>query len=561
MFDSTPKSILVISMLVLVVTALPASSREPVPAASKIVEVTVYRDRAEVVKEATVQLPAGASSVEFVGLPFGVEQDTLRVSALGVSATLGAIKIRQRADDPVEAPEWLAAQSEVLRLEEEIAALEQSGRIDGQLRGFLKSVTTVTASREARDLGEGQGNPAAISEVYTLLETKLGSLGRAGLERHSRRRELDKELAVARARLNTLRPGSGVRSRSAVVEIETERAGSLTLRLAYLAPGASWRPSYRATLDAASGDVALVSEGVVRQGTGEDWTDVQLRLSSASPASGVQPPMLSPWILRPAVAFGRAQGVVAGMSKPKSAPARAYQNTLALAPGSSDQEGAPAEPAAHSQAEIVRSAYNVAFGVLGRSTVPADGSDHRVVLRQEMLKSNLVHRTVPGLDPRAYLTAVTTSPADYPLLAGPVRVFAGGAYLGSFPLLETGPGVELTLPFGVDNRIEIVRVPDPQMESREGISGKFRLVERTKRTLLHNLLDHDATVVVEERMPVSENERIEVELGKETTVGFKDSARRPGVKIWTLTLAAGEKRTLQFDYSVRYPRELQPPNL
>jgi uncharacterized protein (TIGR02231 family) len=142
-----------------------------------------------------------------------------------------------------------------------------------------------------------------------------------------------------------------------------------------------------------------------------------------------------------------------------------------------------------------------------------------------------------------------------------VRVFADGAYLGSFPLKETGPGVELTLPFGIDNRIEIVRVPEPQMKGRSGITGKYRVVDRTQRTLIHNLLGREATLVLEERLPVSEDERITVELGKGTTPGFKDSPRRPGVKLWTLTLAAGEKRELKFDYSVRYPRELNLPDL
>jgi len=177
------------------------------------------------------------------------------------------------------------------------------------------------------------------------------------------------------------------------------------------------------------------------------------------------------------------------------------------------------------------------------------------------LKANVVHRTVPGFNDRAFLTAVTTSPEAYPLLAGPVRVFTGGAYLGSFSLKETGPGVELTIPFGVDNRIEVLRVPEPEMKSREGWTGKQKQVHKVERTIVRNLMDHPATLVLEDRLPVSEDERIVVQIGDATTPGYRDSERRPGVKLWTIELAPGEKREIVLDYSVRWPREMTLPGL
>jgi len=84
---------------------------------SRIVEVTVYPDRAEVVREVRVELPAGDSSVELADIPFAVEPDSLRVSAKGVSAVLGAVEIRDRADEPKETPEQLRLRDDVKRIE------------------------------------------------------------------------------------------------------------------------------------------------------------------------------------------------------------------------------------------------------------------------------------------------------------------------------------------------------------------------------------------------------------------------------------------------------------
>ncbi len=520
---------------------------------ARIVEVTVYRDRAEVVRQARVELPAGSSSIEFAGIPFGVEPDSLRVSAEGVPATLGAIEIRDRAEKPQDNAEIVAARDEVRRLEETLERLGAEDRVAAELRAFLGSIRAVSSTVESAKVGEGRADPAAIAGTYDVLQRKLLDLSTADLTRAREQRQAREQLEVARAKLATLRPAADIRSRAAAVEVETKRAGTTTLRLAYVAPGAGWRPAYRASLDAATGTVHLVAEAVVRQGTGEDWSGVRLRLSTASPARGVEPPLLMSLLLRPVT----MQGGFAKVEQDEAVSGRVYQNVLSLAPG---VPAAPEEAAAQ-EAEIVRSAYNVAFEVPGTSDVPADSREHRVVLRSESLPGRIVHRVVPALAPAAYLTSVTTVPAAYPLLAGPVRVFAEGAYLGSYGLAEAGPGSEVTIPFGVDNRIEVVRVPQPREESREGASGKQHEIDFAFRTKVINRLDRTATVLLEDRVPVSEDERIVVEVDKGTTPGSRPSERRPGVLLWTFDLAPSETREIVLDYRVRYPRDLFVPDL
>ena len=70
------------------------------------------------------------------------------------------------------------------------------------------------------------------------------------------------------------------------------------------------------------------------------------------------------------------------------------------------------EEAVTQQSSIQASAFNVTFAVTGRSSVPADGSSHRVTLRQQTLNADLKHHTVPGFSPKAYLIAKTTSPDE-----------------------------------------------------------------------------------------------------------------------------------------------------
>src|SRR5262245_46214130 len=268
---------------------------------ARIVDVTVYPDRAEVIREATVELPAGASTVEFNDIPLYAEPDSLRVTAKGVTALLGAVTIRQRAETPKDSPEFQALRDEVKRLEGEISKIGAQGRVATELHDFLVALRATTAQRASEEIGAGRGDPATIGATYDLLAKKLQELGEQDLARGQAREKLDRDLEVARAKLAAAPAGATIRSNVAAAELETKQAGSLTLRLSYLVRNASWSPAYRATLDPASGEVGLVSEAVVRQQTGEDWSGVALRLSTAAPARGVAPPEMASQLLRPYV--------------------------------------------------------------------------------------------------------------------------------------------------------------------------------------------------------------------------------------------------------------------
>jgi len=74
------------SFILAILTAVPALAVVVPAKNARITEVTVFRDRAEITREARVQLPAGASTVQFETIPFGVEPDSLRVRAAGVAA-------------------------------------------------------------------------------------------------------------------------------------------------------------------------------------------------------------------------------------------------------------------------------------------------------------------------------------------------------------------------------------------------------------------------------------------------------------------------------------------
>jgi len=266
---------------------------------------------------------------------------------------------------------------------------------------------------------------------------------------------------------------------------------------------------------------------------------------------------MSSWLLRPVEP--RAVGGFANMKKMDRAVAEAPaapSPTLQMEAGDISFDAVEAERV---QAGLVHTGYNLAYEVPGRSEIPSDNSEHRVGLRQDTLAGKVDYRAVPALNAAAFMVAHAESPKGYPLLAGPVRVFAGSAYLGSYPLDEKGPGSEVTIPFGIDNRVSVDRTPLPQDRGKSGIFGREKRISYGYRTTIENLRDKVVRVVLEDRIPVSEDERIEVEMGEGTTPGSTEVKDRPGILEWSLELGPKEKRDVVLEYTIRFPKDLIVP--
>jgi hypothetical protein len=81
------------------------------------------------------------------------------------------------------------------------------------------------------------------------------------------------------------------------IGLHLETAGKVQLTLEYIVPGVTWTPMYDARIDDNPDQVDFTYHAEVGQKTGEDWTDVELTLSTASPSLGAGPGELAPWFL------------------------------------------------------------------------------------------------------------------------------------------------------------------------------------------------------------------------------------------------------------------------
>ena len=85
------------------------------------------------------------------------------------------------------------------------------------------------------------------------------------------------------------------------------------------------------------------------------------------------------------------------------------------------------EVAQETRASVDNSGFQAVFGVPGRVSVAGTGEAKRVQLQEESIEPALTVRTVPRLDPRAFVYAKLALPKGAPLLAGPISIFSATA--------------------------------------------------------------------------------------------------------------------------------------
>jgi len=310
--------------------------------------------------------------------------------------------------------------------------------------------------------------------------------------------------------------------------------GTVSLRVTYLVPCAVWRPAYRATLAPAEGGeaVTLECEAVVWQRTEEDWSDVELVLSTSRPTLGASPPRLVEDWLRLRDKSEQEKHVVE-----VSVREEVLQNTgeggaerTAELPGLDDGGEALTLRAPH------------------RATLPGDGAPHRVPLFQFTAPASSELVGTPEHSPLVHRVARFDNRGPGVLLAGPVDLVRTSGYVGRAQLGFTGQGERLKLGFGSEDTLRVVRREDTKQDTQR-LTGR-RLRTHQVKLFLSNTGARAEKVVLEERMPVSEVEAVEVKLVPEQTRPAPARVSEDGIVRFEVAAPPGSQQELTFVYSV-----------
>ncbi len=531
--------------------AVGSAAAAQIPTKSTIGGVTLYPDAAVVSRQMTLDIPAGEHEILLSDLPATLDPASLRVQGMAdAKVVIGNVDLRVEANAPDAVKPETQRKLKALRAERD----RVQDRIDAAQgkKAMIQRMAEAAPGKDGKGIALDEWTRAwdLVGKGLQGVQDELRTLGEDVIR-------IDAEIAALEGQPEPLRgrPRDGVRV--AAISIDAAGATKLALTVSYRVSGAAWRPIYDARLDTRAKDPALeiTRRAMIRQNTGEDWSNTAITLSTLSVSRGTAAPKLfgqkiAIWEPPPP---GRP--VIAGRAAPTSAPAPMAM-TEANRDAVDDGYLRARKAAEEAGTTIQAGAYQTEFVVPGKVSITSGAAEKSIRLGAEKAEAELVARTAPVLNATAFLEVSFKQGGETALLPGEVLLSRDGAFIGKGHLPLVAPGETAKLGFGSDEKIKVIRAPVSKIERPPGLLGSTKTDETIVRTTARNLHTFPVKLQIEDRIPVSEDQVITVErMSEMTKPDIETPDDRRGVFLWTPTLKPGEERAFVTAYRIKWPAD------
>lgn len=568
MLAGMKKSLVLAGAVLLAAMPLQAADLE---ATSKITEVTVYGDRARIVREATPTVSTGSSTLRFTQLPKSIDTSSIQAQVddkSGVHVT--GFEIRDRYAVQTINDEEKKLQAEIQKKQDELLPLENEAAGIRDRQEFLRKLQDMATREPGKDSKEGRTSVAELKQLFDFYSTELKTLRDRDFAIRTITDGINTQIGKINNDLAQIRAGAERDQKEVLVYLESEGNATPKVQLMYVSPNASWEPIYDAHADVDSSTVELFLNATVRQKTGEDWSGVKLRLATARPQAGGRMPELFPWQIDFAQpALENAKRDVSQMDqlvrmKAAELNNRSMNNAISqqvLQLQKMEAAAAPSSDApSNSMVDLASSGISMNFDVRLPMTIPSDGLDHRAPLFSEKLKGAFSYATTPKLVSMAYLKARLTNSEDVPILPGTVNLFLDDAFIASSRIGLVSPTADFDFFLGVDDGVKVTRKELVHKTEKTGI-----FVDRTSGTRkyeikVQNFKKSEQTITVQDQIPVSRNADLHIEgvtFSEKPTKQTDDT----GMLEWTFKLKPHEVKTITMEFQASWPDGKTPQGL
>jgi len=515
--------------------AEPAPADAGAAAPPPVRAVTMYRDRAVVVRGASYPLRQGANVLRFDGFSPNLKDVSLRARIAGapgcriVNVTSWTDQRRQIQDAKVREAD------EQLRTIE--AGLQTNRNEAGRLATVLTYLEKYRASlRKAISEQTLEGAPELDKwrEALATVNARHDDIGQALAKAERERERLNTERAGALATLKELENPQPKSVRVIEVHIQADKAGEAGLEILYEMAQCGWSPLYEVR-EQADGKVRLLYHAGLRQHTEEDWENVKVTLSTAEPAVAAQRPKLARLEVR-------TRPLAEGESL---ASARMIETRTETAP-----DVALVQSTHSLEMDVRQEATSFAMELPTPVTIPRDGRLAKVTIAASELHEQTDLWLVPEAQKHVYRRLKAANPVPIPMLPGEFQAFHRDSYVGTAPMPFTPVAGTFDIATGTDPEIEVQVGGHMTSKSEETrVYRKTVRITNGKRTPIQ--------VTVAYAIPVSEVEEAAVErLDREGSVPPDTFDPKKGHLYWTRKIAPGATDTVEFWYSVSGPRDL-----
>ena len=531
---------------------------------SKVRAATIFTDRAQVTRSASVDLKGGEHTFIFDTLPTDIDANSIQVTS-NSNAILKDVQFK--CEYHTEIPnEEIKKYSELQQeFQDELSALGDKIEQVNNEKEFIQNISLkLTASTE--ETQTSLLDPDKWLKMVEFYRTKLMSLDQET-------RDAEQEIRITTEKLEALEHEIRVkgnthkeRRKVEVVLDNQQQPGEYMLELSYIVYGPSWRPYYDIRVSSDNKVMNITYNANITQNTSEDWEDVSIKLSTAQAnVSGTQPE-LSPWrvsqhVAPPVLATRSAPSVSRQKSKKEEAPEVMEQ--MFESQMMSEESLFPDEPFAASALEspetiVETKATSVVFSISGTTTIESDNSEHKATILIDEFPATFRYSCVPKLTPYAYLKAEVKNTTDYPFLAGPTNIFLDNNFVGNAEMDLIASSEKFWTFLGVDEAMKVEHKFLKRNVKQGGMFNKSNSYTYEYKIEITNNKKTNEDIVVWDQLPISNNTKIEVKLitpeYKEDTADLKMNEFK--YIEWFFKSESGVKIEIPLKFSIEYPADM-----
>lgn len=574
----------------------------------RIVAVTVFQGQALVTREITLPGDEGLVEAIVTGLPERLIPGSLYAEP-GSGVEVRSVRTRVRPIEATSREEVRELDEQIKQLSREIGEERQQGQLLNQQAEYLKQLESFAAGNAKVDLAKGVLDAEALTKITALVFREQERLAEQQVEHTYRLKELTDEVKLLNRKRQTLTAADDRSSREAVVFV-SKQAGETPLRLMYLVSGATWSPSYNLRADEARTRVTVEYNAQVTQMSGEDWSDVDMILSTATPSLVATPPRLEPLDIRliaqptrgvqsnsradlsrqqKAIALGRGGAFfesAAAPVPPASVADRVLEadkpnrnvagfaaggfgavysdnnaslddvdlslNRLACEVQVLDLSGKSAARAAIAPPEETEG-ISVVYRLPNRTSLPSRSDKQLIQIASLPVEAEFYHVATPVLTSYVYEEAKLVNNTKSVLLAGPAATFLGDRFVGRGQVPSIAIGESFTVGLGIN---ESLRASRELIDQTDKVQGGNRVATFDYQLTIENFGDTDATVRLMDRLPKSDGKAIKVTLVESDPEPDEDfGPSKEGFVRWTLD-ASDDEVSVNYTLQIEHDKNL-----
>ncbi len=274
----------------LVVSSLMAVGQPDKPIDSKITDVTVFLNKAQVTREGKTRIESGKTNLIVTGLTSMLDPESIQVSGKGNFVILG-ISHQQNFLNEFNMPKSLKALKDSLETLQRQVILEQSQKeILNKEEQMLLSNQKIGGTNQNLTVAELK----AMADFY---RSRLGDIVTTRMKQDEKIKKINERIVKLNAQVNNQNELYRRNTSEIVVSVSADAATSADLQIKYVVANAGWNAIYDLRAINTKNPVQLSYKANVFQSTGEEWKNVKLKLSTANPnQSGLKPELYS-WYL------------------------------------------------------------------------------------------------------------------------------------------------------------------------------------------------------------------------------------------------------------------------